>query len=192
MTDNTLKDFPCNVQFRTSTAIINANGLDAKSEIGVYVPDEKSWYNNYGVESKPFGTRSSQLVNDNFYCFVNDRLPYLRGYRSAELTDVKIYWEYHPLLMVTKTVVSDWPEDQEKDFTFTVQLTLDDVSLPAAHNYFGDMDFNRSGTATVTVKAGDVRWQLGGQRSGTYSEACAWCARVVEQSLDLGILRVDT
>ena len=157
VTDNTLKDFPCNVQFRTSTAIINANGLDAKSEIGVYVPDEKSWYNNYGVESKPFGTRSSQLVNDNFYCFVNDRLPYLRGYRSAELTDVKIYWEYHPLLMVTKTVVSDWPEDQEKDFTFTVQLTLDDVSLPAAHNYFGDMDFNRSGTATVTVKAGESK-----------------------------------
>ena len=105
----------------------------------------------------PFGTRNADLETDNFYCFVNDRLPHLRGYRSGTETNKFIYWEYHPLLMVTKTVESDWPEDQTREFTFTVQLSLGGVSFPSAHNYYGDMDFNRNGTASVKVKAGESK-----------------------------------
>ena len=151
VTGNTLNSSTrCNVQLGYDrNAIINANGLDARSEIGVYTTGDI--YSKHGVENMPFGTR--KLEDDNFYCFINDRHTYLRGYRGAN-NDL-IYWEYHPLLMVTKDVVSDWPEDQTREFTFTVQLA--DVLFTSAHNVCGDMDFNRTGMARVTVKAGESK-----------------------------------
>ena len=187
VTGNTMGGNACNVQFATSatqvlanvddtyTAIINANGLDARSEIGVYVAgsatDANSLYNKYGIQSKPFGVRhlkdeNNNYCDDSFYCFVNDRLPQLRGYESSDPTnDIQIYWEYHPLLMITKNVSSDWSGDKQKDFTFTVQIVLetkwngqdDPVTLPKARNSFGDMDFDRSGMATIKLKAGEAK-----------------------------------
>lgn len=160
VTGNTLNGARCNVQLGyDSDAIINANGLNARSEIGVYTPgsdtDTNSIHYKHGIESKSFGSRNPELENDNFYCFVNDRHTNLRGYRSVDITNMLIYWEYHPLLMVIKTVVSDWPEDQKKDFTFTVQLALDGVTLSPGS--YGDMNFNRNGEATVKVKAGESK-----------------------------------
>ena len=172
VTGNTLNGSSCNVQFRASdkqsddtyTAIITAHDLDSRSEIGVYVPDSQGWFQNYGIESKPFGRRV--LDDDSFFCFVNDRSPRLRGYRSAAQDNMQMYWEYHPLLRVTKDVVSDWSADRNMEFSFMVQLDLsrkwdgtgyidDEVRLSTFT--FGDMTFNRNGTATIKLKAGQSK-----------------------------------
>ena len=158
VTDNTLADTTrCNVQFNfESVAIINANGLDSRSEIGVYftgeLEDETSERARFGDQDKRFGTRA--FDNDKFYCFVNDCDVIMRGMIGAE-NGVK--WEGHPLLRVTKEVVSTATADlSTEEFTFEVQLILD-----AQHSYtwgdYEDMSFNRQGKATVTLKAGESK-----------------------------------
>ena len=151
VTGNTLNSTTrCNVQLnRDTNAIIYADGLDSRSEIGVYTADGNI-YNNHGKENTPFGTR--QLEEDNFYCFVNDRHTYLRGFRSATESNTQIYWEYRPLLTVTKLVDSDWIDDQTKaEFEFKVQLLNTTFSR---NTKYGDMVFTREGVATVKLKAG--------------------------------------
>ena len=149
----------CNVQLQAdSNFVINTDteGLDSRSEIGIYTPDGNVT-NKHGVSAMPFGTR--QQDNDKFYCFVNDRNVILRGVRGTD-TDTLIYWEGRPLLRVGKTVASDLTADSAQEFSFTVQLTLTDALkgeyFKALHNTYGDMDFDQSGKATLTLKNGEA------------------------------------
>ncbi len=152
VTGNTLNGTTrCNVQLnQDSNVIINVDGIEARSEIGIYVPDGPNAYDKHGGENDPFGTRMQE--EDNYYCFVNDRHTYLRGFRAEKENETRIFWEYHPLLQVTKEVDSDWSGDKDKLFRFRVTLDLDGVSLPPKK--YGDMTFNRNGVATFSLKAG--------------------------------------
>ena len=123
VTGNTLNGSTrCNVQLtRDTNAIINANGLDSRSEIGVYTTGEI--YTNHGEPGDPFGTWDAGIPNDKLFCFVNDRNTSYRGFPSHDMTDHRIFWEYHPLLTVFKEVESDWAYDRnEAEFTFEVSL----------------------------------------------------------------------
>ena len=149
----------CNVQLNVdSNAIINANRIDSRSEIGVYVPDTSGLYDKHGVSSKPFGTWEVQ--DDNLFCFINDRSTNLRGFQSANTSDTKIYWEYHPLLTVSKAMESDWEYDsKDVEFTFKVTLTKEGLVFSNIPVKYGDMTFKRGdkssvGVATVKLKAG--------------------------------------
>ena len=155
VTGNTLNGSTrCNVQLCQNTnAIINSNGLDGRSEIGVYTADG-AIFNAHGKKTTPFGTLI--VAEDKFYCFVNDRDPKLRGVKGP---DKLIYWEGSPLLRVEKDVVSDLSADKDAEFTFTVQFTLTDelkqYFTSNQHNTYGDMEFDKNGKATVTLKAGE-------------------------------------
>ncbi|MBR6889844.1 MAG: hypothetical protein IKN05_02530, partial [Clostridia bacterium] len=150
--DNTLNGLPrCNLQInRNPIDIIKANGLDAKSEIGVYTALGTN-RTSYGSENMPFGTWTSDA---NLHCFVNDFYTNLRGGKIETDTAQKIYWLASPILEVTKEVPSDWAADRDVVFSFTVKLV--DTTF-TGHKTFGDMVFNRDGEATVTLKAGETK-----------------------------------
>ncbi len=157
VTDNTLNGTTrCNVQFnQDNNLLINANGLDGRSEIGIYTAglesNTGSIYYKHGLSGKPFGTWA--VNEDNLFCFVNDRSTNLRGFQSAKETDTRIFWEYHPLLTVTKDVSSDLSADKNTaEFTFQVQLPAG--SFDKNSTKYGDMTFNKTGLATVKLKAG--------------------------------------
>lgn len=158
VTGNTLNSTTrCNVQLnRDTNAIINAGGLDSRSEIGVYTASGNI-RNNHGEASKPFGTR--KMDDDKLFCFVNDVYTNLRGYQSADISKKEIYWEYHPLLTVVKTVSSDLSADQNKEFTFTVALKNSDGSqrslTQTERGLITGMSFGSNGIATVTQKVGE-------------------------------------
>ena len=160
VTDNTLNGGRCNVQLtKDSHAIINANGLDARSEIGVYTANG-TIYDKHGGENDDFGTWHQE--DDKLFCFVNDRHTNYRGFQSIEITDEKIYWEYHPLLTVTKEVNSDLAYDQNTaEFSFTVTLKTQEgesVSLSQAQrNSIKGMEFNGQGIAEFTLKKGESK-----------------------------------
>ena len=152
--DNTLNGSErCNLQLgQDSNDMIVADELDARAEIGVFTADGDI-YNYHGESGDPFGTWT--LPDDKLFCFVNDRSTNLRGFQSANESDQKIYWEYHPLLTVTKSVVSDWAYDQDTaEFSFEVKL-IGSGQFSLHHNQYGDMDFNQDGVATVKLKAGE-------------------------------------
>lgn len=154
VTGNTLSNGTrCNVQLNQgSTSIINAKGLDARSEIGIYTPSGNI-RTNYGVAGKPFGTWS--IDEDKLFCFINDVDTTLRGYQGSSASDKKIYWEFHPLLTVTKTVNSDWAHDREDvDFIFEVKL-LNTTLTPTERRSITGMEFSPEGVTTVTLKAGE-------------------------------------
>ena len=157
VTGNTLNSSTrCNVQLARATYdIIKANGLDSRSEIGIYTDGQEtatgSIYYNHGMPGKPFGTWLIQ--DDKLFVFVNDRNTNLRGFQSANETDTRIFWEYHPLLTVTKNVSSDLTYDQKTaEFTFQVQLPADRFTKNSTK--YGDMTFNNNGLAIVKLKAG--------------------------------------
>ena len=151
--DNTLNGSSrCNLQInRNPIDIIKANGLDAKSEIGVYTALGTN-RTRYGSENMPFGTWTSDA---NLHCFVNDYYTNLRGGKVESDDAQKIYWLASPILEVTKEVPSDWRADRDVEFSFTVKLL--DTTFTSGHNNFGGMDFNRDGEATVTLKAGQTK-----------------------------------
>ena len=157
VTGNTLNGKRCNVQFdKDKNTIINANGLDARSEIGVYTADG-TIYNNHGKPSAPFGTWN--VEDDKLFCFVNDRDTNYRGFQSIDTTNKKIYWEYHPLLTVIKEVDSDLASDQNTaEFSFTVTLMTpegESVSLNKSdRESIKGMSFNGQGIATLKLKRG--------------------------------------
>ena len=155
VTGNTLNGTRCNVQLnQDSNAIINANDLDGKSEIGVYVPNGANNYDKHGKSGKSFGTYT--FKGDKVYCFVNDRHTDLRGVEGAN--DDWIYWEKHFLLRVSKAVESDWAYDNEDAvFTFTVEVDDPGSGFSRLSNPYGDMDFNQSGNASITLKAGESK-----------------------------------
>ncbi len=154
VTDNTLNGTTrCNVQLtQDSNAIINADGLDSRSEIGVYTASSNI-RSKHGEASKPFGTR--KMDDDKLFCFINDVYTNLRGYQSADINKKEIYWEYHPLLTVAKAVSSDLTADQNKEFTFTVKLPGTTLPTQSERSSITGMSFNSNGTATVTLKAGE-------------------------------------
>lgn len=151
--NNTMNGVRCNVELDHNTnAIINANGLNSASEIGVFTTDANGIHAGHGVESKPFGTWT--IDDDKVFCFVNDRHVNLRGYRSIAEDDHNMYWEYHPMIRLAKTVDSDWSQDRNVEFVFTVQL---DMELGSIRNDYGEMSFDRHGKATVRLKAGEAK-----------------------------------
>ena len=158
VTDNMQNGVLCNVRLnRDKNEIINAKGLDSRSEIGIYTPD-RDIYKNHGESGDPFGTWSAE--NDNLFCFVNDRSREkegkdLRGFQSANTSDKKIYWEYHPLLTVAKEVSSDLNDDQNTVFTFTVKLPDKTSMSQSERNSVTGMVFSTQGEATVNLKAGE-------------------------------------
>ncbi|MBR2699672.1 MAG: hypothetical protein IKE76_13880, partial [Clostridia bacterium] len=162
VTGNTLNGSTrCNVQLtRDSNAIINANGLDSRSEIGVYTADG-TILTNHGESGDPFGTWSED--GDKLFCFVNDRSRNLwnidlRGFESAVASNHYIYWEYHPLLTVFKEVNSDWSYDRnEAEFTFEVRLPEKTSMTTSERNSIKGMSFGSDGRATVTLKAGESK-----------------------------------
>ena len=160
VTGNTLNGTTrCNVQFnQDSNAIINAKGLDSRSEIGVYTANG-TILTEHGESGDPFGTWSED--GDKLFCFVNDRSRNLwnidlRGFESAVASNHYIYWEYHPLLTVFKEVESDWSYDRnEAEFTFEVRLPGKTSMTPTERNSIKGMSFGSDGQATVTLKAGE-------------------------------------
>ena len=158
VTGNTLKNTTRNnVQFnQDSNDLIKASGLDARSEIGIYTEGKEtqttSIYYKHGLSGKPFGTWA--VDEDNLFCFVNDRDSTLRGFQSTDKGNSNIYWEYHPLLTVTKTITSDWSYDQTAaEFEFIVRLPADKFTMNSTK--YGDLTFNKDGQATVRLKAGE-------------------------------------
>ena len=160
VTGNTLNGTTrCNVQFTPDTnAIINAKGLDSRSEIGVYTANG-TILTKHGESGDPFGTWSED--GDKLFCFVNDRSRDLwnidlRGFESAVASNHYIYWEYHPLLTVFKAVESDWSYDRnEAEFTFEVSLPEKTSMTQTERNSIKGMSFNGQGIATVKLKAGE-------------------------------------
>ena len=153
VTGNTVAGSRNNMQLTyDKNTIINANGLDARSEIGVYTANG-TIYNKHGVSGAPFGTWSTQ--DDKLFCFVNDRSTNLRGYQSIDTSDTNIYWEYHPLLTVGKAVSSDLSADRDKTFSFTVRLPGKTTLTQTERNAITGMSFKSDGTATLTLKAGE-------------------------------------
>ena len=162
VTGNTLNGTTrCNAQFNhDSNTHIYADGLDTRSEIGIYTADSgnNKIYTNHGESGDPFGTWN--IDEDNLFCFVNDRSQEkegkdLRGYQTIDTTDKKIYWEYHPLLSVTKAVNSDLSDDQNTMFSFTVKLPAKTNMPPTERSSITGMSFNANGEATLTLKAGE-------------------------------------
>lgn len=161
VTDNTMANsIRCNVEFNEpGNTHIYANGLDGKSEIGVYTPNynkdnKNKIYENHGMSGKPFGTRS--FDGDKVFCFVNDRHTDLRGVESA--TGMLIVWEKHFLLRVSKAVESDWAYDNEDAaFSFTVEVENPGTGFNNRTNPYGEMTFNQEGKTEFTLKAGESR-----------------------------------
>ena len=155
--NNTLKNTtPCNLELnRGKTGIINLVApLSGNSEIGVYT-EVGNMRSNYGVANKPFGTWSS---DEGLYCFINDCDKQLRGGKKSD-TDTLIYWLASPILKVTKHVVSDWAEDSNKPFSFTVQL--EGAGFTKSSNRYGDLVFDQSGKAEFTLTAGETKTAAG-------------------------------
>ena len=153
---NTLNGVRCNVQLtRDTNAIINANGLDSRSEIGVYTADG-TIYTNHGEPGDPFGTWG--IDGDKLFCFINDRNTNFRGFQSVQEGDKKIYWEYHPLLTVFKEVESDWSHDRnDVAFTFEVRLPEKTSMTQAERRSIKGMSFSAEGVATFSLKAGESK-----------------------------------
>lgn len=155
--NNTLNNTtPCNLELnRGKTGIINLVApLSGNSEIGVYTK-VGNMRSNYGVANKPFGTWSS---DEGLYCFINDCDKQLRGGKKSD-TDTLIYWLASPILKVTKHVVSDWAEDSNKPFSFTVQL--EGAGFTKSSNRYGDLVFDQSGKAEFTLTAGETKTAAG-------------------------------
>ena len=64
-------------------------GLSQDAEVGVYVADSNSAYDNHGHESQPFGTYGSGSGNAFLEGFFNDRDTELRG---CQISGTLIYW----------------------------------------------------------------------------------------------------
>ena len=145
---NTANSARSNVELKwDSNDIINASDLNAKSEIGIFVPGNPSnyspddQYGKHGRVGAAFGSRNVDLPDDKLYCFVNDQEPSQRGFRLENNNeDGYIYWQGHPLLRVRKTVVSDWSEDRTADFKFEIKLTGTSVNITKPTKY-GEITF---------------------------------------------------
>ena len=147
-----------------SNDIINASGINADSEIGIYVPGDmdnpNSQWGKHGGKVRPFGTRDSSIADDKLYCFVNDREPSQRGFKSETDPDnILIYWHGQPLLRVSKKVESDLSADKSTYFRFMIRLT-DNSGNPVTFDRrttFEDITFETDGTAEITLKDGESK-----------------------------------
>ena len=146
---NTLNGEPCNVQLGVDVdhnhmIYTGEEGLSDTAEIGIYAAPGTNPYTKHGDKTKPFATWKS---SDNLYCFLND----VNGYRGGMMgeTDEKVYWIGEPMLDIRKTVVSDWSEDKDVEFNFTVQLGENHGLSPTELRSYG---FNGDGLRTVKLK----------------------------------------
>ncbi|MBE5851280.1 MAG: hypothetical protein E7298_14325, partial [Lachnospiraceae bacterium] len=154
VTGNTLNGATrCNVQLnRDSNAIINAQNLNVKSEIGIYTAGNEATTSTiaykHGIEGKPFGTWTVSWTEDAApYCFVNDRNTNLRGSQKGN-TDRNIYWMINYLLTVRLNVDSALTADHSKQFSFKV--TINDQSVKGRTYSNQRFDSNSSTTVNVT------------------------------------------
>ena len=132
---------------QNSNSIINASGLGGDAEIGIYVSDEQQ--SGHGVSGKPFGTWS---VENNLFCFINDRNTNLRGMKNLDsTTDNKIYWAANPFLELSTVVVSDIAAD--KDVLIQYEVEFEDHTF---NGTYGDMTFV-NGVANVSMKSGETQ-----------------------------------
>ena len=140
--------------------VIVSRGLIRGTAIGVYVPDERSLYEDHGAEGDPFATFENNATGGLNY-FINDR----NGMKGGQLDDPsagdkKVYWRIIYALAVTKQVLSDDPSDDNKSFRFVVQLTGSIKNADGSYTdpdsidgKYGDMTFE-DGRASFTLKNG--------------------------------------
>ena len=153
---NTLNGTPCNLHLiNDNNTSIYADGLGPFAEIRVYT-SSGTIRDKHGGAADPFGTWTN---NSNLHCFINDVTPTLRGMKTTDNT--LIYWRESAFLSVGKLVESDWAEDKNVEFHFTVTLIKPDQS--GTYDFSGNyehMYFER-GIANFTLKAGEVRTAVG-------------------------------
>ena len=110
--------------------VIVSQGLTRGATVGVYVPGEDhnnnttSTYDKHGDSRDPFGTYTAGSSTDGFHYFVNDRNGMKGGMLEDQVNnDYKVYWREIYSLVVTKQVLSDDPEDANREFRFSITLT---------------------------------------------------------------------
>lgn len=147
----------CNVHLNyDNNLIINASGLAADAEIGIYTTgletNTGSVYYKHGREGTPFGTWLQPWTDaDNPQCFVNDRNDELRGSRGAQGSQL-IYWAQNYRLEIDAKVVSDLTADYDKTFSYTVAIASENVKKKT----FSDIKFDAEGRGVVNLKHGQT------------------------------------
>ena len=153
----------CNVELdKATTAVINTekvtwngreyNGLINGANIGVYVSDENSCYNQHGVEGKPFGTYEEGNNTKTFYSFVNDRNG-LKGGLMSGTSGNHIYW-----VKIFSLEVSKFGENLPSNEIFEFEVRLEGEATvtgqPDAKDIdgeYGNMTFHSDGTSSTTA-----------------------------------------
>ena len=105
----------------------------------------------------PFGTYEPGSNTETLNYFINDRNSLKGGlYEEQAADNYMIYWVKIYSLQVSKLVMSDDPRDEEKEFSFTVQLS-GEVGQTLAEDFngiYGDMTFT-GGTCSFKLKSGE-------------------------------------
>jgi len=130
--------------------ILNADGIESGSDIGVYVPGERtaSPFIDHGEALDPFGSYVAGTSTDYLYSFVNDRNGLKGGLIPGGAANT-VYWVEMFSLEVSKLVLSDDAADAARPYSFRV--TLGDTSIGGT---YGDVTFT-NGVATFSLMTGE-------------------------------------
>ena len=122
--------------------------------------DSTSLYDKHGDSRDPFGTYDGGTSTDGFHYFVNDRNGMKGGMLEDQTaSDRKVYWREIYSLEVTKQVLSDAPEDADREFHFSVTLqgkALDGTRAEEINGTYENMTFV-NGYTEFTLKDGEKK-----------------------------------